>query len=52
MNPIEMILLVFGFVLFLCAAAGLAPRSWQLGWLGLACWILTEILFGATHFHV
>lgn len=42
------ILLVFAFVLLLCAAFGVALPRVQLGWLGLACWVLS-ILLGGLH---
>jgi hypothetical protein len=48
MQNIGLILMVFGFVFFCIAARGIGPPPWSLGWLGLACWILAEIIAGAT----
>ena len=46
MDRIGLILLVFGFVLFVLAAFNVSAK-WNLIAAGLAFWILTEILFGA-----
>ena len=40
------ILMVFAFVLLVCAALGYSPPKPQLGWLGLALWVLAIILSG------
>jgi hypothetical protein len=41
------ILLVFAFVLFVIAAFGWTPKPpISLGWLGLACWVLSILLRG------
>lgn len=41
------ILLVFAFVLLVIAALGYTPRpSVNLGWLGLALWVLSILLRG------
>ena len=41
---LTLILLVFAFVLLFCAAVGVATARVQLGWLGLALWVLAEIV--------
>lgn len=42
---VELILLVFAFVLAVCAAAGVPPAGrWQWGWLGFACYVAAIIV--------
>lgn len=43
MNIIYLLLLIAGLVLFLLGAAG-RPGRWDWIALGLACWILVEVL--------
>ena len=40
------ILMVFAFVFFVVAAAGIALPRVNLGWVGLACWALSILLGG------
>ena len=42
---ITTILLVFAFVFFVCAAFNINPPRCNLGWLGLAFWVLS-LLWG------
>lgn len=48
MMLISLILLVFAFVLFVVAAFLVPEHPWKgkLGLLGLACWVLAELLRG------
>jgi len=43
---LQLILMIFGFVLFVLAGLGVPnpPNRWNLVALGLACWVLAEIL--------
>jgi Na+/H+ antiporter NhaC len=51
MGTISLILLVFAFVCFVIAAFWNPPSPPRvlLGWFGLACWVLAEILGRAFH---
>lgn len=40
------ILMVFAFVLIVCAGVGVPSGRWALGWIGLACWALAVLLSG------
>lgn len=40
-----LVLTVFAFVLFCCAAWGVPAGRWSLGWAGLACY-MAALLFG------
>jgi hypothetical protein len=46
MTLLVLLLLVAAFVLLLAAAFGVAVRRVSLGWLGLACWMLTLVIAG------
>lgn len=46
MAPLNLILLVLAFVLFLVSAAGVASGRINLIAAGLACWVLSLILGG------
>ena len=43
---ISLILLIFAFVLLCLAAKNIGAPNWALGWLGLACYMLSLILSG------
>lgn len=44
---LNLVLLILAFVLFVCAAAGVpSPPRFNLGWAGLAAWVLAIILQG------
>lgn len=49
MANVQLILLVFAFVLAVLAARGFGAPVWSLGWLALACFFLSLILGGAQH---
>lgn len=48
-----LILLVFAFVFLCLAARNIGEPRWKLGWLGLACYILSQLLgvFGTFGHH-
>jgi len=46
---IEIIPLVFAFVLAVLAAWNIGQPNWSLGWLSLACYYLS-LLLGGVHF--
>jgi len=47
MATLNLILLVLAFVLFICATAGVpSPPRFNLGWAGLAAWVLSIIIGG------
>lgn len=46
MSLLVLLLLIAAFVLLLAAAFGVAVRRVSLGWLGLACWMLTVVIAG------
>jgi hypothetical protein len=50
MTVLVLILLVFALVLVLCRAFGLSLARVHLGWLGLACFLLVELI-GSSGLH-
>lgn len=46
MVPLHLLLVVAAAICFGLAAAGIPSRI-GLGWLGLLCWVLTELIAGA-----
>jgi hypothetical protein len=48
MGNIGLILMVFAFVFFVIAAKW-NPPGWYFVAIGLACWVLAEIIGGASH---
>ena len=48
---ISIILLVFAFVLLCLASKNIGAPTWSLGWAGLACWVLAELLKLGGAFH-
>lgn len=44
MYVFQLILMVLAFVLFLLATFSVASTRFSLGWGGLACWVLSQLL--------
>ena len=43
-DVLETVLLVAAVVCFIAAALGFSPRGINLGWLGLALWLVTALI--------